>query len=252
MTTLRRWKPGYITEEVQGNEETAKGGWLSPEHIEHFEKRDAMALYRAAKVNGCAERIFHGDRRVEGTPWYDAMEQIVDVNFEYTIDGVTKNLYARDGEAPGREDESIKNAGAERITARVTLEHGNGRRTVKLQGDFLVLDEYETDPRRAGVLVTTDSEASLEEMQELLEHTLFEQGYDKNDDSRETQQEDFRQKAHEAVCKLMLDAGTAQVEVIRYAVRYHVMHTLPKDGITQIRMRDDDVEVTLLPQDDAG
>ena len=95
MTTLHRWKPGYITEEVEGNEETAKGGWLSPEHIEHFEKRDAMALYRAAKVNGCAERIFHGDRRLEGTPWYDAMEQIVDVNFEYTIDGVTKNLYAR-------------------------------------------------------------------------------------------------------------------------------------------------------------
>lgn len=131
------------------------------------------------------------------------------------------------------------------------LERGDARRTIELSTDFLVLEEYESDPRVAGVLVTTDCEQGLDELQELLYNALFEPG-DDDDDSFETQRCDFREWAHEAVCKLMLDAQTAEVEIIRYAVRTHVMRKLPKDGITQIRRRGDDVEVELLPEEHAG
>ena len=71
--------------------------------------------------------------------------------------------------APGGENTS-RNGHADRITVRVTLERGDAQRTIELPTDFVVLEEYESDPRMAGVLVTTDCEEGLDEMQELLEN----------------------------------------------------------------------------------
>ena len=248
---LERWNPTPGADGEQADQEAAKGGMLAPTSLQEFEMRDRVALHRAATVDGCAERIFRPNPKLSGTPWYDALEHIVDVDFEYVVDGQIKNLYGpREQTAPSSE-KAERNGLADRITAHVTLARGDARRTIELPTDFLVLEEYENDPRTAGVLVTTDCEQGLEELQELLENALFEPGDDEEDDSIETQLHDFQEWAHEAVCKLMLDAQTAEVEIIRYAVRTHVMRKLPKDGITQIRTRGDDVEVELLPEEHA-
>ena len=270
---LRRWNPTPGADADGADEEAAGNGILAPADLYKMSNRDQVALYRAAALNGLAERIFDRNPNLDGAPWYDALERIVDVEFEYVVDGERISLYGpRDAElaepdaqtdrddAEAEQDAGIgrastdaeaENGQAEEITARLTVERGDTVRTIELPTDFLVIDEYEADPRKAGVLVTTDCQEGLDELQELLCNALFEPGEDDDDDSFETQQFDFREWAHEAVCKLMLDAQTAEVEIIRYAVRTHVMRKLPKDGITQIRRRGDDVEVELLPEEHA-
>ena len=253
MATLLRWNPTPGADAGEGDEEAARGGFLVPADIKLFlfERRDRVALHRAATLNGCAERIFHPNPNLEGTPWYDALEQIVDIEFEYVVDGETRRLHGCEEATPPRGREPIRNGHADRITAHVFLKRGDAGRTMELATDFLVLEEHEADPRRAGVLVTADCEEGLDELAELLEHALFEPGGKEDDDSFETQQSDFREAAHEAVCRLMLDAQTVEVEVIRYAVRSHVMHKLPNKRLTLIRMHEDDVEIELLPDESA-
>ena len=76
MTTLLRWSPIPRADDGQADEEPAKGGMLAPANLDMIEKRDQVALHRAAKLNGIADRIFHPNPNFKHTPWYDEMERI--------------------------------------------------------------------------------------------------------------------------------------------------------------------------------
>ena len=50
------------------------------------EPPEAQALWRAAERAGIAARLFEADRRLEGYPWYDAIERIVRIHTEATVE----------------------------------------------------------------------------------------------------------------------------------------------------------------------
>ncbi|MYI50895.1 MAG: hypothetical protein F4114_17655, partial [Rhodospirillaceae bacterium] len=50
------------------------------------EPPEAQALWRAAERAGIAARLFEADRRLEGYPWYDAIERVVRIHTEATVE----------------------------------------------------------------------------------------------------------------------------------------------------------------------
>ena len=238
--TLRRWRPHSWTRQDKTAEAFDTTGKAGDEPVlvtmdDMVENRDLAALYRAFERNGIARRLFQPEPALEGTPWYDGLERIVAMSIEYRTGDQTFTL-----ECPRADPDSdaVRTAGnqacADAIKVRTVLRRKEATRTLELETDFAVANEYEPAPTAAGIIVTGDTALGIEELAELIHDAVFEPGDDEDDDSIETQLEDSREDAHHAACKLLLDHATAEAEGIRYAVQHRIAHLIPDEHTVQI------------------
>lgn len=238
LASLRRWRPRTWNPDGETFETFDTAGEAGNQPVlvdmdEILENRDLVTLHRAAGRNELAERLFRPEPALKGTTWYDNLERIVAMRIECDcgVPNATITL-----ECP--RSETLHNAGnqasARSIAVIAILRRGTDTRTLKLQTDFAVADEYEPDPTRAGVILTTDTELGIEELAERIHDAVFEPGGDENDDSVETQLEDSREDAHYAACKLLLDETTAETERIRYSIQHRVAHLIPEGRTVRI------------------
>ena len=108
---LLPWRPGLA--DIEDWREPPKREPVGPDALLMAcdpEPPEAQALWRAAERNGIAGRLFEPDRRLEGYAWYDAIERIIHIHTEATVD---RRPYALDAYpvpgAPARPRRRLRN-----------------------------------------------------------------------------------------------------------------------------------------------
>ena len=237
--SLRRWRPrtwnpkGETFETFDTTTTDTAEAPILVDMDEIVENRDLVTLCRAAEHNGFANRLFHPDPALAGGAWYDNLERIIGMSIECRIGEQTFTL---EHEREFSQTKAVRNAleqgRVESIAVNVTLRRKETTRSVKIETDFAVADEYESNALSAGIIFRGDfGRIDIAELSELIHDAVFEPGDDEEDDSLRTQLEDSREDAHLATCRLLLDERTAESERIRYAIQHRIAHMIP-DGTT--------------------
>ena len=240
--TLRRWRPrtwnphGETFETFDTTAESDQPPILV-DMEEVLENRDLVTLSRAAERNGLGKRLFNPDPALAGMPWYDDLERIIEMTVECKIG---EQGFTLEHERELSQTEAVRNAlkhgRIESIAVNVTLRRKEKRRSLKIDTDFAVADEYDSDPRTAGIVFREDfGKINIDELSELIHDAVFEPGDDDDDnDSIETQLKDSREDAHYAACKLLLDEAAVETERIRYSIQHRVAHLIPEGRTVRI------------------
>lgn len=281
--TLKRWRPlnlagsrpaGPTTVTFEGN---PPGATLLVDLDQTMTNhRNLVTLYRAAQVNGLLDSLFETNGRLEGQRWYDRLARIVAMDTEAIIDGekmtftwtdgavwkdngLRKNLIALSGGEitdidQWTTDEIGENAVAESVIVRVLVRTEYETQAHRLRTDFGVGSEFRTNPDDAGIMVAADCGLAVDGLGNLIAEAIFEYSWDR-DDSEPAQRNVFREAAHTAAARLLLNEHEAAAETIRYAARRHLGHLLPDDRTVQLRKTQSpgedvpDVQVVILRDD---
>ena len=210
------------------------------------EPPEAQALWRAAERTGIATRLFEADRRLEGYPWYDAIERIVRIHTEATVE---RRPYALD-EYPvpertgGAEAPLPRRPGAIRMSLTVRAGKGVGR-MIDLDADLAFAGEAWAWVGDALPLVAAGSAIQPHELAGLMRAGFFSFSDDADADSWETQRNRFDEEALHIATRLLLSDDEACRSSIAEAVRRELMWLAPRGRAIDIRIRRPDVTVTL-------
>ncbi len=246
-SVLSPWRPG--TAEVDDWRDPPN---LAPARADALvmecdpEPPEAQALWRAAERAGIASRLFEADRRLEGYPWYDAIERVVRIHTEATIE---RRPYPLDG-YPVPERTGVPQAPLARrpdaIRVSLTARAGKGvGRTIDLDADLAFAGEAWSWVGEALPLVTADSTMQPHELAGLMRAAFFSASDDADSDSWETQRDRFDEEALHIATRLLLSDDEACRASIAEAVRRELFWLAPRGRIVDIRIDRPDVTVTL-------
>ena len=210
------------------------------------EPPEAQALWRAADCNGIASRLFEADRRLEGYPWYDAIERVVRIHTEATIE---RRPYPLD-KYPVPERTGAPEAPLARrpdaIRMSLTARAGKGvGRMIDLDADLAFAGEAWSWVGEALPLVTADSTIQPHELAGLMRAAFFSPSDDADSDSWETQRDRFDEEALHIATRLLLSDDEACRASIAEAVRRELFWLAPRGRVVDIRIDRPDVTVTL-------
>ena len=210
------------------------------------EPPEAQALWRAAERAGIASRLFEADRRLEGYPWYDAIERVVRVHTEATVE---RRPYPFD-KYPVPERTGAPRAPLARrpdaIRMSLTARAGKGvGRMIDLDADLAFAGEAWSWVGEALPLVTADSTLQPHELAQLMRAAFFSAGDDADSDSWETQRDRFDEEALHIATRLLLSDDEACRASIAEAVRRELFWLAPRGRVVDIRISRPDVTVTL-------
>ena len=210
------------------------------------EPPEAQALWRAARRNGIAERLFETDRRLEGYPWYDALPRVAGIHMEVTAGGRT---YALDKypvpERTGAPEAPLP-ARPEAIRIRLAVEPAEGLGSVlDLAADLSFAGEAWSWIGDALPLVTAGSDVDPCELARLLRAAFFSPSDDADADSWERQKTDFEQEALHIATRLLVSDDEARRTSIADAVARELFWLIPHDRGVDIAVRDRKVTVAL-------
>ncbi len=210
------------------------------------EPPEAQALWRAAERAGIASRLFEADRRLEGYPWYDAVERVVRIHTEATVE---RRPYPLD-KYPVPERTGAPQAPLARrpdaIRVSLTARAGKGvGRTIDLDADLAFAGEAWSWVGEALPLVTADGTMQPHELAQLMRAAFFSAGDDADSDSWETQRDRFDEEALHIATRLLLSDDEACRASIAEAVRRELFWLAPRGRVVDIRIDRPDVTVTL-------
>ena len=210
------------------------------------EPPEAQALWRAAERAGIAARLFEADRRLEGYPWYDAIERVVRIHTEATVE---RRPYALD-DYPVPERTGAPKAPLPRRpdAIRMSLTVGAGKgvgRMIDLDADLAFAGEAWSWVGDALPLVAAGSAIQPHELAGLMRAGFFSFSDDADADSWETQRDRFDEEALHIATRLLLSDDDACRASIAEAVRRELMWLAPRGRAIDIRIRRPDVTVTL-------
>ena len=210
------------------------------------EPPEAQALWRAAERAGMASRLFEADRRLEGYPWYDAVERVVRIHTEATVE---RRPYPLD-KYPVPERTGAPRAPLARrpdaIRMSLTARAGKGvGRMIDLDADLAFAGEAWSWVGEALPLVTASSTMQPHELAGLMRAAFFSASDDADSDSWETQRDRFDDEALHIATRLLLSDNEACRASIAEAVRRELFWLAPRGRIVDIRIDRPDVTVTL-------
>ncbi|MDE0382180.1 MAG: hypothetical protein OXI20_23340 [Rhodospirillales bacterium] len=210
------------------------------------EPPEAQALWRAAERAGIETRLFEADRRLDGYPWYDAIERIVRIRTEATVE---RRPYALDT-YPVPERTGAPKAPLPRrpdaIRMSLTVRAGKGvGRMIDLDADLAFAGEAWAWVGDALPLVAAGSAIRPFELAGLMRAGFFSFSDDADADSWETQRNRFDEEALHIATRLLLSDDEACRSSIAEAVRRELMWLVPRGRAIDIRIRRPDVTVTL-------
>ena len=210
------------------------------------EPPEAQALWRAAERAGIETRLFEADRRLDGYPWYDAIERIVRIRTEATVE---RRPYALD-DYPVPERTGAPKAPLPRrpdaIRMSLTVRAGKGvGRMIDLDADLAFAGEAWAWVGDALPLVAAGSAMQPFELAGLMRAAFFSFSDDADADSWETQRDRFDEEALHIATRLLLSDDEACRSSIAEAVRRELMWLAPRGRAIDIRIRRPDVTVTL-------
>ena len=210
------------------------------------EPPEAQALWRAAERAGIETRLFEADRRLEGYPWYDAIERVVRIHTEATVE---RRPYALDTypvpeRTGGAEAPLPRRPGAIRMSLTVRAGKGVGR-MIDLDADLAFAGEAWAWVGDALPLVAAGSAIQPHELAGLMRAGFFSFSDDADADSWETQRNRFDEEALHIATRLLLSDDEACRSSIAEAVRRELMWLAPRGRAIDIRIRRPDVTVTL-------
>ncbi|MXY41554.1 MAG: hypothetical protein F4Y62_17350 [Rhodospirillaceae bacterium] len=210
------------------------------------EPPEAQALWRAAERARIAARLFEADRRLEGYPWYDAVERIVRIHTEATVE---RRPYALDDypvpERAGAPEAPLpRRPDAIRMSLTVRAGKGVGR-MIDLDADLAFAREAWAWVGDALPLVAAGSAIQPHELAGLMRAGFFSFSDDADADSWETQRNRFDEEALHIATRLLLSDDEACRSSIAEAVRRELMWLAPRGRAIDIRIRRPDVTVTL-------
>ena len=244
---LRPWRPSIADSEYwQDSPRPVPAGADALVMACDPEPPEAQALWRAAERAGIETRLFEADRRLEGHPWYDAIERIVRIHTEATVE---RRPYALDTypvpertgapEAPlPRRPDAIRMS----LTVRAGKDVG---RMIDLDADLAFAGEAWSWVGDALPLVAAGSAIQPFELAELMRAAFFSFSDDADADSWETQRDRFDEEALHIATRLLLSDDEACRSSIAEAVRRELMWLAPRGRAIDIRIRRPDVTVTL-------
>ena len=210
------------------------------------EPPEAQALWRAAERAGIASRLFEADRRLEGYPWYDAVERVVRIHTEATIE---RRPYPLDKYPVPERTGAPKAPLAQRpdtIRMSLTARAGKGvGRMIDLDADLAFAGEAWSWVGEALPLVAADSAMQPHELAQLMRAAFFSASDDADSDSWETQRDRFDDEALHIATRLLLSDDQACRASIAEAVRRELMWLAPRGRTVDIRISRPDVTVTL-------
>ena len=211
-----------------------------------LEPPEAQALWRAAERAGIAPRLFEADRRLEGYPWYDAIERVVRIHTEATLG---RRPYPLD-KYPVPERTGAPQAPLARrpdaIRMSLTVRAGKGvGRMIDLDADLAFAGEAWSWVGEALPLVTASSTIQPHELAGLMRAAFFSASGDADSDSWETQRDRFDEEALHIATRLLLSDDEACRASIAEAVRRELFWLAPRGRIVDIRISRPDVTVTL-------
>ena len=255
--TLKRWTPtiahapwpgepsGWRHEEVNRETVTADKAFLVT--WPGISSADNAALMRAAELNGCGARLFKPDVKYGDTNWYQDIPRIVDILIECVVGDDTFRLEPGDSD---RETTDRPNGRADKITVVLAVEHRSSAETIRWSSDLAFQSEDKgKNPESCGLLVTKTSSMSPDHLETILRLAMYDPILDNENDSIDTQDVHFRQDAHFAACKLLLDPLEAVAEIVRNAFDLYVTSLVPRDHAFEIRRYHGrpEIEVTIEP-----
>ena len=217
------------------------------------EPPEAQALWRAAERAGLAARLFEADRRLEGYPWYDAIERVIRIHTEAVVERrpwpldrypVPERTGAPEAPLAQRPDA---------IRMSLTVQGGKGvGRIVDVDADLAFAGEAWSWVGDALPLVTADSALQPHELTGLMRAAFFSPSDEADSDSWETQRDRFDDEALHIVIRLLVSDDEARRISIADAVRRELMWLAPRDRAVDIRIRRPDVTVNLTDIENAA
>ena len=244
---LRPWRPSAA--DVNDWRESPRPAPAGPEALTMEcdpEPPEAQALWRAAERAGMASRLFEADRRLEGYPWYDAIERVVRIHTEATVE---RRPYPLDKYPVPERTGAPKAPLARRPDAiRVSLTARAGKgvgRMIDLDTDLAFAGEAWSWVGEALPLVTASSTMQPHELAQLMRAAFFSAGDDADSDSWETQRDRFDEEALHIATRLLLSDDEACRASIAEAVRRELFWLAPRGRTVDIRISRPDVTVTL-------
>ena len=217
------------------------------------EPPEAQALWRAAGRAGIASRLFEADRRLEGYPWYDAVERIVRIRTEATVE---RRPYPLDRypvpERTGAPEAPLARR-PDTIRISLTAQVGKGvGRMIDLDADLAFAGETWSWVGEALPLVTAASALQPHELAGLLRAAFFSSCGEADADSWETQRHRFDEEALHIATRLLLSDDDACRASIADAVRRELIWLAPPGRVVDIRISRPDVTVTLAAAGEAA
>ena len=217
------------------------------------EPPEDQALWRAAERAGIAARLLGTDRRLEGYGWYDALDRVIAIAIEVSLDG--KQYALEDAPLPDRTGPTaaLLPPRPEAVRIELTVRTGDGSgRTLDLPADVAFAGEAWCGLDDAVPLVAADGALRPHELATLLRAAFFSPSDDVEADSRETQRDRFDEDALHLATRLLLGDDEACRQSIAEAVRRELMWLVPGDRGVDIRIRRPDVTVTLAAAAEAA
>ena len=210
------------------------------------EPPEAQALWRAAERAGIAACPFEADHRLEGYPWYDAIERVIRIHTEATVE---RRPYALDTypvpERTGAPEAPLpRRPDAIRMSLTVRAGKGVGR-MIDLDADLAFAGEAWSWVGDALPLVAAGSAIQPHELAGLMRAAFFSPSDDADSDSWETQSDRFDEEALHIATRLLLSDDEACRASIAEAVRRELMWLAPRGRAIDIRITRPDVTVTL-------
>ena len=186
---------------------------------------------RAAELNSAGHRLVEPNPQYMTADWYQKLPRIVHMTIEYVVGDDTIQLEPDD---PARELKAEENRRADKITVVAAVEHRYRAETLRWDSDLAFKNEAKgRHPDKSGLRMTRTTGMTRSSLEAILRLAMFDP-IDQSDGFK-AEELDFRQKAHYAACRMLLDPLEATTEIVRNAVDLHVAHLVPPGHGLEIR-----------------
>ena len=207
------------------------------------EPETEATLYRAFARAGLGDRVFRPDPRLEGYPWYDALDRVEAATVTALVDG--ERIEHAEPSPPG----AGSRTDAKRIDVVLSVRNGSTQHPMRLRTDMMICrpgpDSHPLwDIGQARMITTVEAASKIgtADVIRLLAHAYLVI----NDEEDENREEEFENAATEYAAGLLRGADARLIEAVRNATS-NLWRLVPADKVAVIEASGERVDVRIEP-----